>query len=72
MSATVREIEKRPDPDVVGFLRDMLEQAEAGEIRGVLVVAQHAADVSWRVAGIEDRFRVTGYLLHAIHRLQED
>jgi len=68
----VHAIEKKPHQDVVEFLREMLEQAEAGEIRGVVVIAQGTTDVSWRVAGVDDRFRLIGYLMHAIHNLQAE
>ena len=72
MTAAVRTLEKKPDADVVEFLREILAKAEAGEVRGVLIVAQDSTEVTWRVAGIEDRFRTIGYLTHAIHQLQED
>lgn len=72
MSAIIQQLERKPDPDVVTYLERVLEAARAGEITGVLILAQDAGGVSYGIAGLEGRYTVLGFLSHAMHRLQTD
>lgn len=74
MPADLRSIGgRKPDPEVVSFLEGVLEAARAGEVTGVLVLSQELdGSLKYTIAGIKDRFTVTGWLYHAMHRLQSD
>jgi hypothetical protein len=74
VSAVVKTIERKPDPDVVAYLEGALARARAGETVGVLILEQSAPNQSckYSTAGLDDRFKVMGYLMHAIANLQVD
>lgn len=61
-----------PDPDVIKFLEETLDGARKGDVTGVLLLVQDANGVAYRVAGIKDRFKITGFLYHAMHLLQTE
>lgn len=71
--AVLKVFEKQADPKVVSYLESILEEARAGRVRGVLVVEQRDDGfIGYTTAGLEDRFRLTGVLFHALHKLQTD
>ncbi len=63
---------RQVDADVVDMLEKALEKARDGELRGILLLGQDSGGVSYSIAGIKDRFLVTGFLAHAMHKLQTD
>ncbi len=66
---------KSPEPnkEVVELLEEALERAKKGETTGLLMLEQEGDGVvSYSIAGIKDRFKVTGYMYHAIFKLQND
>jgi hypothetical protein len=69
MSLSAIDTRKRSPPEVVEFLEAVLERARAGELTGVLILAQDSKGLSYSVAGINDRYVVTGWLMHAIVKL---
>lgn len=70
---SVQKLERAPCPDVVKFLEEALAIAMRGETTGVLILEQKTAGaLSYSVAGIADRYKVSGLLFHAIHKLQSD
>ena len=60
-----------PEPNVVRYLEEALEDARSGKLRGIVLMARDANGLSYTVAGVEDRFAVVGYLTNAIYKLQE-
>lgn len=68
----LRKIERRQDPDIVSVLEEILARARAGEVTGLVLVAQDACGVEYRVVGIRNRWEKIGLLSHAIHKLQDD
>lgn len=64
---------REPDPDLIRYLEAALERARSGEIVGVLMLQQDVTGcVRYTIANIKDRFKVLGFLSHAMHSLQED
>lgn len=67
---------KKPEPnkEVVEFLEEALARAKLGEVAGILLLEQdsNGGAVSYSTSGIKDRFRTTGFLHHAIFKLQTD
>ena len=64
-----------PDPvsDVVKFLEQALADAQSGELTGIVLLDQmRNGKVGYATAGIADRYKVSGYLFHALHKLQTD
>lgn len=62
----------QPDPDVLTYLAQALEDAKAGKLTGVLLVTQQQDGAAqYSIAGIKDRFTVLGYLTHALYKLQQ-
>lgn len=72
MSAAVHMLKKPPVPEVVEYLERALARAKAGDTFGVMILQQDADGLGFAIAGIDDRFTVAGWLLHAIHKLQTD
>lgn len=60
------------DADVIAFLETALKRARRGDIKGVVLLAEDAEGVGYEVAGIQDRFRVSGFLFHALYQLQHN
>lgn len=71
MSA-LRKLERLPDPHVVEYLKGALDRAIAGEITGVLIVSEGGGEIRYSVAGLKDRLVVSGWLFHALYKLQSD
>lgn len=66
-------VKKKKVEEVVDILRNALVRAEAGEITGIMFVEEEPdGKASYSVAGLEDRFKVSGYLFYALQRLQYD
>ena len=72
MNAAISLLAKKADPDVVKKLEEALEQAKAGEIVGILLVTQKPEYIGYIIAGMRDRTAISGYLFHALHKLQYD
>jgi hypothetical protein len=72
MMAQIHQLRRPVDPDVVEYLQRALDEAKAGEITGVMILAQDPDGVRYGLAGIKDRFAVIGWLSHAMHKLQAD
>lgn len=72
VSAVVRALERKADPEVVDYLETVLERARRGETSGVLILEQRGDSCSWCCSGLGDRFKIIGYLAHAIHKMQGD
>lgn len=52
---------RTPDPKVVAGLRELLEKAESGEIKGYAAVSLHADDlVSYEIHGLFDQRTLGG------------
>jgi len=68
----ILKLERPTSPDVVEYLKEVLEKAQAGEVSGVLIVSQGPGGISYAVAGIKDRLVISGWLFHAMHKLQSD
>jgi hypothetical protein len=68
----ILKLEKPTSPDVVEYLQEVLDKARVGEVSGVLIVSQGPGGISYCVAGLKDRLLISGWLFHAIYRLQSD
>lgn len=69
----LQKFERPVDRDLVAFLEEALENARSGELTGILLVDQmRDGKVGYATAGITDRYKVAGYLFHALHKLQSD
>lgn len=69
----LKKFERPIDPDVVVFLEETLAKAKTGEVSGVLLVEQdRQGGVAYSVAGVTNRYMVSGLLFHALHKLQSD
>jgi hypothetical protein len=62
---------KRAVPEVVEYLEAALVRARAGEVTGVLILTQDAEGLAYSVAGISNRYTVSGWLMYAIFQLQQ-
>lgn len=61
------------NPDVVKFLEEALVDAKSGELTGIVLIDQtRDGKVGYATAGVTDRYKVAGYLFHALHKLQAD
>lgn len=73
MSATLAQFAPKPNQDVIEYLETTLKQARAGEITGVIIMTQGpSGHLHYAVAGIHDRFQVSGWLFNALVKLQSD
>ena len=72
MSATLREIGRKPDADMINTLERALDNARAGRTVGILLIEKSPGSSSWSCCGIPDRFEITGYLFHLAYKLQTD
>ena len=72
MTALVKRIERKPDPDVIAGLERALENAKTGNTFGILLIEKTPAAATWTCAGIPDRFEITGYLFHLMYKMQTD
>ena len=72
VSAVVRALERKADREVVEYLETVLERARRGETSGVLILEQRGDGCSWCCSGLGDRFRVIGYLAHAMYVMHGD
>lgn len=62
-----------PDVGMIEHLEELLKRARAGEIMGVLTVAQDTMGAAqYSVQNMRNRFEILGYLSHAMHQLQSD
>lgn len=71
MTATIRQLERPQEPEVIEFLEETLARARAGEITGVLILEQGPKHVYYAVAGVKNRLEQLGFLSAAMHKLQE-
>ncbi len=68
MTATVRKIERKPNPDMVRVIEDILEEAKAGRIVDIVIVGTSAEEGSaFDVMLCKDRWRLVGLIEHAKH-----
>lgn len=72
MTAAVRMIERKPDPEVIDTLEKALAEAKEGKTVGVLLIEKRPDGSRWSCSGIPDRFEMTGYLFHLAYKLQTD
>ena len=72
MTAVLKEIERKPNPDVIAGLERALESAGAGNTFGILLIEKTPVAATWTCAGIPDRFEITGYLFHLMYKMQTD
>jgi 1,4-dihydroxy-2-naphthoyl-CoA synthase len=73
MSVVLNQFAPKPNADVVEFLERILQQARAGELVGTIILTQGTdGHLHYAVAGIHDRFQVTGWLFNALVKLQDD
>jgi hypothetical protein len=59
------------DPDIIKYLEASLERAKAGELLGILLLEEDATGIGYKTAGINDRYKTSGFLFHALHKLQD-
>jgi hypothetical protein len=72
MTATVRKIERKANPDMVRMIEDILEDAKAGRIVDIVIVGTSAEEGSaFDVMLCKDRWRLLGLIEHAKHSILE-
>lgn len=63
MSAELKVFRQRPNEAVIEELKNLLTDAETGNITGLVAVHQTNNDsLRWSQAGIKDRFQTMGYI----------
>ena len=72
MTAILKEIERKPDAEMISTLEKALANAREGRTIGILLIEKSHGNSSWSCAGIPDRFEVTGYLFHLAYKMQTD
>lgn len=66
------KIEPKPDLEIVARLEELLARAKSGEDFGFLILTQDKSGITYNVAGVRDRYKVLGWLSHAMYKLQSD
>jgi hypothetical protein len=66
-------VKPRVDAGTVELLEEALAMAKEGMVTGVtLCIERNDRSVAYSHAGITDRWKLSGMLYHALHKLQSD
>ncbi len=70
--ATVATLTKKVDPELVAYMEKALAAVRAGDTTGVVLLEYHSDGLRYTTCGVHDRYQCTGFLYHALHKLQTD
>lgn len=61
------------DPDVLKYAEELVAEIKSGKVTGFVMVTQEPLrGAQYVVAGLKDRFHVTGFIWHMMHCLQSN